>query len=366
MTPPNKHKPNTYLANLFTIFFYQFFVAGDSPKTPVIGQRKIIVKNPDGTTKIIHQSIPANATPKTPGEPSTQKVQIIRGPDGKVSVRGLNPNQQLIQMPDGKLHVLTQSTPGQKTGTVLNRSNQKVITKVVNHQSTATSTPTSSQKVVIRQQVQKAPTMVVKSATPKVIPQRVVVSGGQILNSTPQKVQVTTNSGQKIITSKAQLLAGTPQKIAQPSNLQQILTQGTPSQKIVINQSAGNKLILSGQHTAVSQQQNVVQSPPPVQQQTQQIIVNQPQQKVVQQYVNSSNQQQQIIVGGQRIILNPGQRIITQQQPVQQQVVQQQVVQQQVVHQQMVPTVVQQQPQILQQVKKYNSFGFTNNWRAIL
>lgn len=37
------------------------------------------------------------------------KVQIIRGPDGKVSVRGLSPGQQLIQMPDGKLHVLTSS-----------------------------------------------------------------------------------------------------------------------------------------------------------------------------------------------------------------------------------------------------------------
>lgn len=284
----------------------------------------------------MHQSIPANATPKTPGEPSTQKVQIIRGPDGKVSVRGLNPNQQLIQMPDGKLHVLTQSTPGQKTGTVLNRGGQKVITKVVNHQQAATGTPTSTQKVVIRQQVQKTPTMVVKSATPKPIPQRVVVGGGQILNSTPQKVQVTTNSGQKIITSKSQLLAATPpQKVAQPSNLQQILTQGTPGQKIVINQgAAGKQLILAGQQTAVTQQQqNVVQSPPPVQQ-AQQIIVNQPAQKVVQQYVNSSNQQQQIIVGGQRIILNPGQRIITQQQQPSTQVVQQVV----------------QQPQILQQV----------------
>lgn len=36
-----------------------------------------------------------------------QKVQIIRGPDGKVQVRGLMPGQQIVQMPDGKLHVLS-------------------------------------------------------------------------------------------------------------------------------------------------------------------------------------------------------------------------------------------------------------------
>lgn len=72
-------------------------------KPNIIQQRKILVKQPDGTTKIISQAPPTNK----PAE--AQKVQIIRGPDGKVSVRGLNPGQQLIQMPDGKLHVLTSS-----------------------------------------------------------------------------------------------------------------------------------------------------------------------------------------------------------------------------------------------------------------
>lgn len=47
-----------------------------------------------------------------------QRVQILRGPDGKIQVRGLMPGQQLVQMPDGKLHVLSTnqvqspSTPG--------------------------------------------------------------------------------------------------------------------------------------------------------------------------------------------------------------------------------------------------------------
>lgn len=82
--------------------------------------KRIIVKNPDGTQKIIQQQItqpitssdssPATVSPMlTPQKPEPQKVQIIRGPDGKVSVRGLNPGQQLMQTPDGKLHVI--STP---------------------------------------------------------------------------------------------------------------------------------------------------------------------------------------------------------------------------------------------------------------
>lgn len=93
-------------------------------KQVVIGNRRVVVKNQDGTTKIVHQTVTA-PSPKTPhtstavsqtNSPSTpastpHKVQIIRGPDGKVSVRGLAPGQQLIQMPDGKLHVLT-TTPG--------------------------------------------------------------------------------------------------------------------------------------------------------------------------------------------------------------------------------------------------------------
>lgn len=80
--------------------------------------RKILVKNPDGTTKIINQIVSSPApTPITPKQPEQQKVQIIRGSDGKVSVRGLQPWQQLIQTPDGKLHVIAspQSTqPGMK------------------------------------------------------------------------------------------------------------------------------------------------------------------------------------------------------------------------------------------------------------
>lgn len=308
--------PNTDNQTNFDIII--FHIIGESPKTPIPGQRRIFVRNADGTTRIISQGTQATpSTPKTPGETSTQKVQIIRGSDGKVSVRGLNPGQQLIQMPDGKLHVLTSTSTGQKAGPAIQRvgGNPKVITKLLNQQqpSGGNASPTA-QKVVLRPQVPQK-TMVLKTAVQKGTSQRLLVGGTQVVSSPTQKLQVATpNSTQKIITSKAQLVAA-PQKVVQTSNLQQILTQAPAGQKILINQATGAKqLIVTSQQPVVSTQQTIIQTSAGSQP-AQQIIFNQPQQKVVQQYVNSTNQQQQITIGNQRILLNPGQRIIAQQQP---------------------------------------------------
>lgn len=181
-----------------------------------------------------------------------------------------------------------------------------------------------------------------------------VVSNAQIISSTPQKVAVTNAAGQKIITAKSQLLNAGPQtKVVRTSNLQQLLTQGGAHQKIILNQSnAGNQKIIISSPNASQQiaQPNIIQSNAP----TQQIVINQqqqqPQQKVLQQYVNSTNQQQQVIVGGQRILLNPGQRIITQQPPTNQ-VVQQVIQQPQVVQQITQQTqITQAQPQQTHQI----------------
>lgn len=134
-------------------------------KGQIIASRRVIVKNPDGTTRIIQQTVAPQvskqsassgnsaadtsattstasnfkqhlqSTSQTPSKsannlatsaspaPQQHKVQIIRGPDGKVSVRGLNPGQQLIQMPDGKLHVLTTApSSSTSTGAIANQS----------------------------------------------------------------------------------------------------------------------------------------------------------------------------------------------------------------------------------------------------
>jgi nucleosome-remodeling factor subunit BPTF len=57
-------------------------------------------------------------TPSTPasGPSPQQKVQIVRSNDGKIQVRGLLPGQQLVQTPDGKLQIITQTVMKSNAG----------------------------------------------------------------------------------------------------------------------------------------------------------------------------------------------------------------------------------------------------------
>ncbi|XP_060810725.1 nucleosome-remodeling factor subunit NURF301 [Amyelois transitella] len=89
----------------------------------VIGTRRIIMtKGAEGATRVISQAVTSGNKPgQTMDTPKSgasaqkegpQKVQIIRAPDGKITVRGLLPGQQLIQMADGKLHVVMAGQQG--------------------------------------------------------------------------------------------------------------------------------------------------------------------------------------------------------------------------------------------------------------
>lgn len=298
-----------------------------------------MVKNPDGTTRIIQQAIQAPqpkqtvvSSPATTSESSTaQKVQIIRGPDNKVMVRGLNPGQQLIKLPNGKLHVLTTSpAPGKAVSKVNVPSTPKqIITKTIPQTLSPQVIQGTKSPVIIRQQIPKSSTIVSKPIVKPANTQRVrflsrqskilifkpnfilnqVSIGGQIINSTSGKIQVTANNGQKILAKSPLSTTNAVQKIVQPTtNLQKLLTQGSPAQKIVINQANQNKMVIA---TTPQKQiiQQVPQSPPVNQQQT---VVQQQSPtlmsggKIVQQFVNTTNQPQQIIFGGRRILLNPG------------------------------------------------------------
>ncbi|XP_059615017.1 nucleosome-remodeling factor subunit NURF301 isoform X2 [Phlebotomus argentipes] len=288
----------------------------------VIKSRNILVKQADGTTKIIQQQIVK--------QPETQKVQIIRTPDGKVCVKGLNPGQQLYQLPDGKIQVISSpvgnNAAGNKAKTLIARAIQ---------QSSGTSSGSST---VTRHQV--TPKVAVSSKAiaspvqPKAIGQKIQVTGNQIISSGGVVKQVisTSQAGsvQKILTSgqivgSSSVQQPSQQKIVTTSNLQQLLQQ-TGGQKLVLSQGQGQRILITpaGQQiaqTATTGQQIIVQQSqaPSVQQpqQQQHIVINQGK---VQQVIGGG--QQQIIVGGQRILLNPGQRIVTSQggQPVQLQV----------------------------------------------
>ncbi|XP_053954762.1 nucleosome-remodeling factor subunit NURF301 isoform X1 [Anastrepha ludens] len=362
-------------------------------KGQIIGSRRVIVKNPDGTTRIIQQAItsPAQKVANTVTQASTtssgnvsattgsaptqqssapqqHKVQIIRGPDGKVSVRGLNPGQQLIQMPDGKLHVLTTTTSSS--------GSQGVVTKKLPvKQATPTNSPGILKQITVKPiqktvPVQSTPKSVVtpvntqsKPATPKAVAQ--VINQHVAVNptATVQKLvtqtipSVSANSSASTAAKIATSSQGIPQFIVQPGQ-KLLMGQNQQGQKVLIT-TGGQQLT---QQPVVSNMQSI-QQPQPQQQPQQQIIVNQtptaatnqtstaPQQaatqKVIQQIVNTSNVQQQIVIGGQRIILSPGQTIVTQRSVPQNQTVQ--VVQQQQPQQQIVQSTTT-QPTHQQQV----------------
>uniref|UniRef100_A0A1L8DWQ1 Putative nucleosome remodeling factor subunit n=1 Tax=Nyssomyia neivai TaxID=330878 RepID=A0A1L8DWQ1_9DIPT len=272
----------------------------------VISKRNILVKQADGTTKIVQQQIVK--------QPETQKVQIIRTPDGKVCVKGLQPGQQLYQLPDGKIQVVSSPVSNNASGA----KPKTLIAKALQATSGA-----SGSSTITRHQV--APKVAVQKASPvqgKPIGQKIQVTSNQLISQGGVVKQVipATQAGtavQKIITSTGQIVTSTTQpqqqKIVTSSNLQQLLSQSA-GQKLVLSQGQGGQRILitpAGQQIAQPQQQQQIIVPQSPQQQ-QHIVINQGK---VQQVLGGA--QQQIIVGGQRILLNPGQRIVQQGQPVQ-------------------------------------------------
>uniref|UniRef100_A0A2M4CMW7 Putative nucleosome remodeling factor subunit n=1 Tax=Anopheles darlingi TaxID=43151 RepID=A0A2M4CMW7_ANODA len=335
-----------------------------TPKTAsgAVIHRKVLVKSADGTTKIIHQAIPASAAaqspkpqqPATPKSEVTQKVQIIRGPDGKVSVRGLNPGQQLIQTPDGNLHVLsnnpnspkqTITKVGQKllkisqpagsptvaasSGSGQSQQAPHILNKGVVVRAAAPGTPATPQpikQVVQRQIIHKVQT----PASPANSQQTTTVQ--QIVSSTtPQKIVLNSQAGlQKVLTTGGQLLTTTGttvQKVVTQSNLQQLL-QGS-GQKVIVEPTAAAAAAAatasSVSASSTTQTQKVLVATTPGQPPKQILIQNAgtatpgtPQQiimthaggqKVVQQIVTSPGRQ--IMIGGQLITLNSGQKLVS-------------------------------------------------------
>lgn len=166
----------------------------ETPKTPVVTQRRFIIKGPDGSSKIVTQNVVSQPAPTTqPNDtPKPQKVQIIRDPTGKITCHGLNPNQQLIKTADGKFHVITRTNTNNKESVVRNNApNTKVVTKAVPQpqQVVTTNAQNVVQKspVVIRHPAPKTPQgMVIKSVAQK----PVTMSMAATTPTTTQRVSV--------------------------------------------------------------------------------------------------------------------------------------------------------------------------------
>lgn len=153
----------------------------------------------------------ATSTPTTnpPIKDTPQRVQIMRTPDGRITVKGLLPGQQLVQYPDGKLQVLTtaqlQSSGLTTTKTPITATTPKAIIKqavntsagktlvqanqlkTVVAQPQVQQSPIKTQQVVIKQQqpiMQKvAQGSVVVGTTGQVIQQQVVLGSNQVIAS---------------------------------------------------------------------------------------------------------------------------------------------------------------------------------------
>ncbi|XP_075969552.1 nucleosome-remodeling factor subunit NURF301 E(bx) isoform X2 [Anticarsia gemmatalis] len=202
---PNQNSGKSTLTSLLTTN-----ATTPTGQKTVIGTRRIIMtKGADGSTRVISQPIAGSTkagqgegTPSkssaTPQKEGPQKVQIIRAPDGKITVRGLLAGQQLIQMPDGKLHVVMAGQQG-VTGQLVAASpsskpndngapgaeREIVQTKTVVDETRQTPrvAALTAQQVVVqgnRQIVVQTPQQVVAQPPQQVVvqPQQVVVQAG--------------------------------------------------------------------------------------------------------------------------------------------------------------------------------------------
>lgn len=174
-----------------------------------------MTKGADGTTRVISQPIASAKQPAEPPTPKTvatpqkegpQKVQIIRAPDGKITVRGLLAGQQLIQMPDGKLHVVMagqQGISGQLVAASPNKPTETVVTETIERaiapamgaaeEPRATSTP---------------------RVTPAPPPAQIVLQGNRQLVMQPQQ-QVVVQPSQQVVLQPSQQVLGVISSYAQ-------------------------------------------------------------------------------------------------------------------------------------------------------
>ncbi|XP_043274049.1 nucleosome-remodeling factor subunit NURF301 isoform X2 [Venturia canescens] len=277
-----------------------------------LGTRRIyMTKSSDGTTRVVSGT--TSILPKTPqqqqqqqiqpnqqsGQQSLikvavqqvqQRVQILRGPDGKLQVRGLMPGQQLVQMPDGKLHVLntgqtiaaspSQQASGPTTNVVtttpkVSTTTTKIVTstpikatpgkpiaiKTVN-QSSQISTPQTGQAI---QRVKTTVTPNVVNASIATTPQKntvVVTNTGQIVQEqvmTPLNQTITANQVVVNNTSLAQQLASGKAQLATIGG-HQVVIRSTPTGNQIVHLNSPNSGIILKSNVATTPSKNLIQA----------------------------------------------------------------------------------------------------------
>nr|CAH7737126.1 unnamed protein product [Callosobruchus chinensis] len=325
-----------------------------SNNAKLAGRRILMTKGPDGTTRVITGT--ANILPKTLANqqqsliksssgsqvlqavqmqqtaaiatsastpvtqqqqvqvkesPAPQRVQIMRTPDGRITVKGLLPGQQLVQYPDGKLQVLTtaqlqqsglvqatQGTPTKAAATPTVTPTKTIVKQIVQTAAkTTTQSPVQSKPPIGQPQLQQSPAkqpqqqIVIKQQQPTLqkigagnvvvgtggqVQQQVVIGGNQVLSTGLPGQQIVTN--QIIVNNQAlaqQLATGKVQVAT--INGQQVLIRPTGNnQAQVVAQLTPGSIAHTVQGVAVS---TAVAHAQPVKQQTvvRQVVEQQPQ-----------------------------------------------------------------------------------------
>ncbi|XP_031787989.1 nucleosome-remodeling factor subunit NURF301 isoform X3 [Nasonia vitripennis] len=295
---PNTPQGKSQLTSLLTTPTQNKFIgtrriymtkAADGTTRVISGPTSILPKTPQQQAQTANQQslikTTGTATPNnTPVQPVQQKVQILRGPDGKLQVRGLMPGQQLVQMPDGKLHVLNTAqtvaatTPQQQpagtptTGTATTTAQSvpkiavnvaktpatpvapgkttpvKIVANQVQQDTTPQQTPVQLQQVVQAGQRLKAAIVSPGAVTsPVAQPQKstfVVANTGQVMQGT----QVISTSGQ-VVTAN-QIIVNNPALAQQlASGKAQLATIG--GQQVLLRNTTGNLVQLNSGNAGI-------------------------------------------------------------------------------------------------------------------
>ncbi|CAH1170436.1 unnamed protein product [Phaedon cochleariae] len=353
-----------------------------SNTTKLAGRRILMTKGPDGTTRVITGTaniLPKNLTTtqqslikapnqvpqtmqlqqtatttiatttpttnppppviqqQTPVKDTPQRVQIMRTPDGRITVKGLLPGQQLVQYPDGKLQVLTTSQL-QSSGLAPTPVKAPVAA------------PNSAAKAAVKQTFVPAKPIVQSSPKPVVGQPQVQQSPLKVQQQQPQQQQVLVKQGTPLVQKlgqgsvlvgpggqvlQQQVVLGTNQVITTNQNGQQVIT----NQIVVNNQNLAQQLATGKVQVATINGQQVLIRPTGNNQA--QVVAQLTPGAITTQAIQQAQVQQP--APAKQLSRLPAEPV--------QQVAQQQALQQVAVQQQVAPQVVQQQvaPQVVQQ-----------------
>lgn len=256
----------------------------------------------------------------TPLSQQPQRVQIIRGNDGKIQVRGLAPGQQLIQTSDCKLHVVTGQITSQGQSSVNNQatlvqtptnsklvradgttgSPAKIIVKNAQGQQVRVVTASQNLKQQLQQNFHKS--IIVKQDGTKVVlsqpqqttqnifsgqtftPNSVVMRGNQVIGTTNEK-------GQVVITSRVH-------NLVQRADKGQANAALTGQRSIAVtNLSNASSVVQNSSTNSVAGGVNQTESPALIQSGS--VVVNNP---VIAQQINEGKLQLATLNGQQVLI----------------------------------------------------------------